>query len=1337
MNLYESSTSSIPTRFHSDDYTLLDKIGQGGFGQVYRAQNRKTEQIVAIKFLTLASDFDEEKRHRYLARFHRETQLNSRLSHPNIVRLLDKGCINDDLIYAVFEYIEGQSLKEVLFEQGPLRPMQAVNVMSQILDSLSHAHERGVIHRDLKPANIMLMKSDVNHHVKILDFGIGAFTNETRKTDELSLTLTQETLGTPSYSAPEQLRGEAPTVKSDLYVWGLVFLECITGQAVMGGTNLASIFHKQLSQSNVPIPAALAGHPVANLLRRVLNKKVQDRAGIASDIYHELNQLNFLSLVGELGASVGDNKEPKLLRELQLSREHDETQVNLDVFVFSGLIERKQISVLCLSLNVISVKKDSVDLEVIDAIHRDQKSQCSDIAVSYGAFHVGDLGDTQLFYFGYPTVSDNDSRLCARTALEINSRLNKCNALLRLSVGIEVQVRMAMNTGVVTHYQDSVPEGDTINRAMALMRYAQPQQILCTQASEQLLGNHIEFAANTASTQDGFFNHNISFQLIAERKVEAFSFLRKNDQYHEFIGREDDMALLLSLFESGGRKAAFIYGEAGIGKSRLIFELRQKAQSHQHMMVQCLPEHQFNALYPILSLLKYRYCVEGELTTDLVHKFTSVLDDYEHVNTAQSLFVLCIWLEITLSDQQEVMVVAPDKQKKILFEALAILLFHCQGEQSKSATLLIIEDLHWSDPTSVEFITFVFQHRLFQNGEVIVLITSRGNLPRALNKNIITPVKLMGLTQTQTHYIVKSIFGRENVAMRVLALVCHRTDGIPLFIEELVNMLRDKHWIEVLNGQVDFVSHAALSEIPHTLLDSLQQKLDSLVYAKESVQLAACIGREFDYALLVATSDSTEEKVQNDIDELLSQELIYRLRQVKGDRYIFKHALVREAAYATIGHRSRQYFHGLIAHELLQAEEYSAMEVALHFSYAQEFTQATAQGLVALKHLSTAGANSEVLNLTAQLLDWIKHIPEIEGRDYSRLICYEMSISSELVVNSYTSERAHQWSKDIQKTLLVLPSHIQEDKKELCHRLKMTSEFLHFLHLHHSSQYQLAREFGEALLTQYNVDDYQEYHVPTLCFLAQNYQLTGEFHHSIEKFEAAISLYDAAPQQLFMENNTDFKPYCLGMLSLSYLHIDQLDKAIILAQSAVDLSCDGHYSVSCVAAHIFYALCMSFKGNDDEVIKICEDYYQQYYQADNPIFYTLYIDILLETARGNLDKAKQSVMTLCHSDYDFATGWYIHFIAKKLLALSRIDEALFLMELSYEKSIKNNEMAALPIVNNTLALVLLSQKNGQCERGEALLQTSIQLAKKQKAYLFLKEALLIKKQWMKNVDLIQ
>ncbi|MCW8994510.1 MAG: protein kinase, partial [Psychromonas sp.] len=411
----------IMEKFHSSAYQLQEKIGEGGFGCVYRAKQLNTEQFVAIKFLTICSDFDDCKRARYIERFERETLLGSRLQHPHIVRLLDKGRCGD-LLYAVFEYVDGKTLKQILLESGPLTPVETAEIMAQVLDALDHAHQQGVIHRDIKPANIMLIKSGVISHAKVLDFGIGTFINETCQQDHKSITLTQETLGTPSYSAPEQLRGEPPTLKTDLYVWGLVFIECLTGQPTMSGSSLASVFHKQLSQSNVPLPASIVSHPIAALLRRVLQKKAHERSVNAHELYKELKQINFANLVGDI-CTPQEQKTFFDNTNTLVNTNFDETLIHNKSAYYTRLTERKQITALSINLSAQSVGDDIIDYEVVDTLLHDQRNQCLDTAIRYGAYHVGSLADSILFYFGYPIVNDNDSRLCARSALDIISSL--------------------------------------------------------------------------------------------------------------------------------------------------------------------------------------------------------------------------------------------------------------------------------------------------------------------------------------------------------------------------------------------------------------------------------------------------------------------------------------------------------------------------------------------------------------------------------------------------------------------------------------------------------------------------------------------------------------------------------------------------------------------------------------------------------------------------------------------------------------------------------------------------------------------------------------------------
>ena len=190
MSLTQFSDQYITDRFDSAHYELIHKIGEGGFGKVFKAKHKNTDQFVAIKFLALEPHLEEQKKQRYIERFKRETQLSSQLQHPHIVRLLDKGQIDDHLLFGVFEYVDGISLRQNLTQEGALNAVDATDVMLQVLDALIHAHSKGIIHRDIKPANIMLAKSGAKTYAKILDFGIGTLVSEHRQPDFNTLTLT-------------------------------------------------------------------------------------------------------------------------------------------------------------------------------------------------------------------------------------------------------------------------------------------------------------------------------------------------------------------------------------------------------------------------------------------------------------------------------------------------------------------------------------------------------------------------------------------------------------------------------------------------------------------------------------------------------------------------------------------------------------------------------------------------------------------------------------------------------------------------------------------------------------------------------------------------------------------------------------------------------------------------------------------------------------------------------------------------------------------------------------------------------------------------------------------
>jgi len=937
---------AINKKFTHSGYTLIKQIGQGGFAQVFGAKNNKTTQMVAIKIITINPDYNEEKRRRYIQRFEREAMLGGCLLHPNIVRLLDEGRCGDDLLYAVFEYVDGDTLKDHLFKYGPLSPSDAADVMAQVLDGLVHAHQQGIIHRDIKPANIMLTKVGAKTHVKILDFGIGALSNEVRHLDYKTITLTGETLGTPSYCAPEQLRGEPPTPKTDIYVWGLVLIECLTGMPAINGSNIASILQKQLSPSNVPLPAGVLGHPLGDFLRRVLNKRLDERSDDTEALYDTFTRLNFYSLVGDLKYST------VLAEEIQNS---DRTIISGNVNFDSNLTEKKQITVLSITLSSYLVEESNMqDIDIFETLYRDRQAQCIDIAVRFGAVHAGTLADTLLFYFGFPLVSDNDARLCARTSLEIVSVLRQRNEILSASQSFFCSVKMGIHTGIVSVYEDALPEGNTANLAMELSRAAGCNQILCSEVTRKLLDNHIEFQAHKITVGGEEARNFSAYAIKSEKTVEAFGFLRANMRSHSFIGRAHELTLLEELLDRPQASFAHVYGEAGIGKSRIIFELRNNEKKHSHYVVQCLPEYRNNAFYPILNLLEQKYSLALLCQDKGVDRLRSVLLEYTKsdkyigdgsiderlkVDVEVAIPILCVWLNYDLLNGREVPELSPERMKDILFYALVILLCAKNSSDAPIQSLFVFEDIHWADDVSLAWIDYLLTSALFIDKDHSVITTSREPIDREKGVRL----KIEKFEKSDLEDFVCKLFQNNPVANDLLTLISDRTDGIPLFVEEVVAMLKNKKLVDMVNGKVSITEPAKMEVLPTSLRDSLQQSLDELSTSKNTAQLASILGRRFSYSILQECSTLTDIELQRDIDELVVNAIVIPKRSIQGLEYWFRHALIRDAAYNSLMPRERGIMHGSVAYLLEKKQNETGFEheiCAFHFYQAGVYGKA-------------------------------------------------------------------------------------------------------------------------------------------------------------------------------------------------------------------------------------------------------------------------------------------------------------------------------------------------------------------------------------------------------------
>ncbi|MEL6538820.1 MAG: protein kinase, partial [Bacteroidota bacterium] len=663
-----------------DNYELLDIIGEGGFGLVYRAKQLSTDQIVAIKVLKFDETTPEEKKQHQIARFERETQLGAKLNHPHIVKLLDKGTTEDNRLYAVFEHVEGQTLKDMIIEQNGLSAVETGELMGQILDGLAAAHAQGIVHRDLKPTNIMVTKTGLKSHAKILDFGIGAFTASFQPKDYAMLTLTKETLGTPAYSAPEQLRGEPPTTKSDLYAWGLILLECLIGSPVMRGESVGEVFEQQLSANQVPLPSAIAEHPLGKLLRNVLEKNPIHRSADAQRIAEEFTRINFQTLVGQI-------QMPQ-----RVITDADVTSVT-DLGYTTSRSEKRQITVLSIQLSLAVTEDAELDEEVLDTLQEDQMALTTELATRYGGYLAGSVADTITVYFGYPQKSENDARFAGRTALELISQAQKRSALMLQQHGVELDVRMGMHSGTVLLKKNAVPKGNIPNTAFSLLNRADSDQVLVSETTKTLLDPFLEFDEAGEKKLSKHGKPEMTYFLQGERQSEALSFLRPWSANRAMIGRDSEMKLVLDTWrklDMGHGQALLVRGQAGIGKSKLIHEAKRQIGNEGANVkeVRCFPEHRNNALYPFFEMLKkYLGMLDLDETSSKIQRIREFLTDLEaDIDTLLPIF--CSWLSIPLDDTVTGSQLPPDQQKTMLMEAMLKLLQHL-GADSKY--LLVVE----------------------------------------------------------------------------------------------------------------------------------------------------------------------------------------------------------------------------------------------------------------------------------------------------------------------------------------------------------------------------------------------------------------------------------------------------------------------------------------------------------------------------------------------------------------------------------------------------------------------------------------------------------------------
>ncbi|MDI3286587.1 TOMM system kinase/cyclase fusion protein [Polyangium sp. 15x6] len=1160
-------------------YELLETLGEGAFSTVYKARQWTTNQAVAVKVLRIPEDPRAPLHDKRIARFQREVRMCAQMHHPNIVHLIDSGWADPGFVYSVFEFVPGKDLAKVLAEEGSLNPLEAQHFMLQVLDALACAHASGVVHRDLKPANLIVTTTGARRNVLVLDFGVGALMEEARG-DGGRITMTNESLGTPAYAAPEQLRGLPLTRRSDLYAWGLVFLECLTGKRAVEGATVAEVMAAQLSPAPIPIPARIADQPLGRMLRRVTQKESAARSVTAEKLLRELEALE----LGDLAQSAWTARSsPETMDEARaLGSDGPEGSGERRARLIEG--ERRQITAMCCSLTVVSVKPGAVELEALDRILGAQQEACVRIARARGGHVAGALGGAVLFYFGFPAAREDDAQRAAQAAFAAMDEIRRQSAALEAGRGVRAELRVGMHTGMVVARELREPArtgpgyviGGTPKLACRLSLLAQPGAIVVSGETYRLLRGHFAFEEGGEHRFDNV-PAPVELYLLQQGPPEG-------ERTAPLVGRARELETLLERWRQvrdGAGQAVVVCGEAGIGKSRLIHEFRERIRGEAHAWLECrcTPHTMSSPFYPIIDALMRLLWPGGEATAEgRASRLEALLTKYGF-DLAEAMPLFASLLSIPLPERWAPLDVSPQKARELLRNAVLSLLFEMA---EREPLVLVVEDVHWADPSTLELLTQLTGE--LASARVYALFSARPEVVTRWSPSAAHHVKLERLGRPEVEQLAAAALAGRSLPLEVLDRIAARTDGVPLFVEELVQMMVESGALVEQAGRYHLAGRLSDFSIPNTLRDLLMARLDRLGKAKETAQVAAAIGREFTIDLLRAVSPHEPEELYEHLEKLVASDLVHCKRRLKNPVYLFKHVLVRDAAYESMLKRSRREVHARIAAALEEKfpdiPEARPELFAYHLAAADQKPRAIGYAQKAAMAALQRSANREAIEHATEALGWLPVIEDARER-----AVLELELNGSLMP-ALAATRGHAAPE---------PAAVARRSQEILDRMGdhpvafITSWTL--LNYYHNLGYRdQPISMAQQLLAAGERKKEPVQQAAALIVLGECLFLAGRLEEARDSLERALSLYDPAEHHSYaVLLGTDPKVHAESILSLSLWLMGYPERSLALGMAALARARELNHANSLGFALVYVAGLRHYRREPEQVRELsCE-----------------------------------------------------------------------------------------------------------------------------------------------------
>jgi class 3 adenylate cyclase/tetratricopeptide (TPR) repeat protein len=777
--------------------------------------------------------------------------------------------------------------------------------------------------------------------------------------------------------------------------------------------------------------------------------------------------------------------------------------------------ERRQLTVMFCDLVGSTPLAEQLDPEDLREVILAYQQVCAEQIRSFEGYLARYVGDGLLVYFGYPQAHEDDAQRAIRAGLGIVAALPHLNTQLQQTAEIlqelPLQVRIGIHTGLVVvgdmgggDYRDPMAiVGQTPNIAARLQGIAEPNTVVISAATARLVQGLFECQDHGPQALKGVSTPVPVYRVLQESAAQGRFEVAVTTGLLPLVGREHELGLLRERWEQvkGGQgQVLLLSGEPGIGKSRLVQELKEQVARGGATRIEfrCSPYHSHSALYPIIARLqRLLQFAPHDPPPAKLGKLQQTLAHYRFPR-ADTLSLLAALLSLPHPEGAPSLTLSPQKQKEKTQDALVAWMME---EAEHAAVFCVWEDLQWADPSTLELLTLLLEQ--VPTTRLLALLTFRPEfIPSWRPHSHLTQLTLNRLGRHPVEAMVENITGGKALPRAVVQQIVAKTDGVPLFVEELTKMVLESSLLTAADDHYELTGPLPPLAIPSTLQDSLVARLDRLATGKEVAQVGATLGREFSYEVLQAVSPVDERSLQQALAKLVEAEVLYQRGLPPQARYLFKHALIQDTAYQSLLKSTRQHLHHQIAHMLEErfAETTEAQPelLAYHYTEAGLVRQAIPYWQKAGQKATQHSAHVEAISHLTQGLELLKTLPDAPERAQQELTLQITLGASLLAAKGFAAPEV---------------GTVYRRARELCQQVGETSQLFRVLRglcsfYGQRAELQAAREVGEQLLSVAQREQDPALLVEAHRALGQVLGNLGEFRPAQAHLDEVIGLYD-------------------------------------------------------------------------------------------------------------------------------------------------------------------------------------------------------------------------------------